>query len=78
MYKLGSSLCLKSPIGGMSHLCSLELVLVIQFTLTNVKFKKHVITAKTCLVFFRQLVAHRDWGKTIQNMKLHLNFCHLL
>lgn len=53
MYKLGSSLCLKSPIGGMSHLCSLELVLVIQFTLTNVKFKKHVITAKTCLVFFR-------------------------
>lgn len=59
MYELGSCLSIKSPIGGMSHLCSLGLVLVFRFSSANVKFKKHIITTRTCLVFFQQLVAHK-------------------
>lgn len=53
----------------MSHLCSLVVVLVPSFSLTNIKFKKHIISTKTGLVFFQWLVAHRDWGSTIWNTK---------
>lgn len=49
MYKLGSCLSLKSPISSMSHLDSLLVVLVSRFSLTNVKFKKHIDS----LVFFQ-------------------------
>lgn len=53
----------------MSNLCSLVVVLVSQFSLADVKFKKHTITTKTGLVFFQRLVVHKSWGRTIQNVK---------
>lgn len=50
-------------------ICSLVVVLICQFSLTNVKDKKHIVTNKVRSGVFPAINAYRDWSRTIQSVK---------